>query len=114
MERLQAREQIRPGDFKELDGSAFEHNFPFLEPLCPIWNRSKQQLTFCHSDYWLAIGYSCIQYSYCQSVSAFLSWQIMLYGSLSCKVIGFICIILSIYFSISAGGSCHVNPYLEK
>jgi hypothetical protein len=32
-----------PGEFWEPNGSIFEHNFPFLEPLCSIWNQSKQQ-----------------------------------------------------------------------
>lgn len=30
MERLYAREQLRPEDFGELDGSAFQHNFLFF------------------------------------------------------------------------------------
>jgi hypothetical protein len=25
------------------NGSTFKHGFPFLEPLCSIWNQSKQQ-----------------------------------------------------------------------
>jgi hypothetical protein len=31
------------GEFWEPNGSTFEHNFPFLEPLYSIWNQSKQQ-----------------------------------------------------------------------
>jgi hypothetical protein len=34
MERLLSREWLCSGDFEESNGSAFEHNFPFLKPLC--------------------------------------------------------------------------------
>jgi hypothetical protein len=36
-------EQLRTEDFGESDGLVFKQNFPFLEPLCLIWNQSKQQ-----------------------------------------------------------------------
>jgi hypothetical protein len=44
VEWLRPCEPLHPGDFSELNGSIFEHNFSFLEPLHrPIWNQSKQQ-----------------------------------------------------------------------
>jgi hypothetical protein len=43
MEWLHAKERLRPKILGEPDGTSFEHNFSFLEPLCPTWNQSKQQ-----------------------------------------------------------------------